>query len=292
MDSGSRGYYFRLLIALDNSKDANNGLHAIEGNMGSNNYRNMNVAGTLYMKVNQYTSLYVYTNGDNSWTLHSESGWGCHLLGTKIGFHADMTKDMSFKTGWSTVGNWRTSGASTLYAMGGGASMAGYNAPSDGFYVCSAQMRYDSASGTYFSLIIAINNARDASNGLHAISGSRDSSNYRDMTVAGTVKLMGGDSVSVHVYSSSDNSWKVNHESGVCMCDLVAGSDCVCRWTGFVTQGHGHVIDCGLLCVSCHLCESSFLRKLRIHVFPDASKNVVCLLVVLPRIWLPQAGVF
>merc|ERR1719181_1350431 len=107
------------------------------------------------MKKNEYISLYVYTNGDNSWTLHDESGFGCHLLSGLYGFHADMSSNMGFNTGWHSIRTWRTSGTSTLYAKGGGASQAGYTVPDAGYYVCPAQLRFDSASGDHFRVVIA-----------------------------------------------------------------------------------------------------------------------------------------
>ena len=214
MDNGGRGYYFKLLIALDGTKDSHNGLSTMEGNMGSNNYRNMNVAGTLVMKANQYASIFVYTNGDNSWVLDDESGFGCHYLITKVGFHADLGKSYTFNTGWHTFVGWRSSGSTTLYTMGNGFTAAGYTAPSTGYYVCTANMRFDSSSSTGFYAVIAIDDDQNMNNGLSSVSGARDSSNYRDLTVAGTVRLRKGDSVSVHVYSANDNSWTVHSESG------------------------------------------------------------------------------
>jgi hypothetical protein len=148
------------------------------------------------------------------WTLHTESGFGCHLLGSKIGFHADMSGDMSFGRGWFAVSKWRTSGTPTLYVNGGGATVGDYIVPQSGYYVCSAQLRFDSASGDHIRAIIAINGQRDTHSGYSAISGNRDSTNYRDMTMAGTGRFKKGDTLSVHVYSSSDNSWVVQHESG------------------------------------------------------------------------------
>ena len=224
MDSGSRGYYFKTLIALNDDTNSNNGLSVMEGNMGSNNYRNMNVAGTLWMKAGQYTSLYVYSNGDNSWVVDNESGFSCHLIGKKSpGFLADLPENSRYYNyGWHTLVGWRTTGASTLHAVGDGMSPAGYTIPVAGYYVCTANMRYESSSGNYMRIVIAINGNRDPHNGLSSISGSRDSSNYRDLTVSGTAKFEKGDTVTTHVYSNNDNSWFVHSESG-------ASVECVLR---------------------------------------------------------------
>ena len=218
MDSGSRGYYFKTLIALNDDTNSNNGLSVMEGNMGSNNYRNMNVAGTLWMKAGQYTSLYVYSNGDNSWYVDDSSGFGCHFLDTKFGFLADLQQDTQYfgRGTWYRIKGWRTAGVSTLYAVGTGASDDAYTVPTDGYYVCNVNMRIDSMSSGQVRVRIVVNGVvLDGNNGLSSISGSRDSTNYRDMTIAGTAKFMKGDSLSVHVYSDGDNSWRVHSESGV-----------------------------------------------------------------------------
>lgn len=81
LDSADRSHYFRLLLAVNDNRDTNNGLHAING-YGSSDYRPMIVAGTLYLKEKQKVSVWLYSASDNSWRAQHESGFGCHLLET------------------------------------------------------------------------------------------------------------------------------------------------------------------------------------------------------------------
>jgi len=215
MDGASTAGYFRLNMNLNGGADVNNGFHAIRGNKDSSNYGSLNIAGSVYLKKKQYLSLYAYSYSDNSWSVQSESGWGCHQMGTSIGFHADMSADQVFKRGWSRVTKWRTAGNNELYALKGGINTQGYyTAPEQGYYACASQVRIDAGSSTYFRLVIAINGQADVNNGLHAIDGAQGSTNYRTMRLAGTIYLKKGEKTSVHVYSATDNSYRVQHESG------------------------------------------------------------------------------
>jgi hypothetical protein len=247
MDSATRSYYFRLILGMNNGKDINNGLHAMEGDGGSNNYRHMAVAGTLFFKKGNYVSMFMYTNGDNSWSLHGESGYGCHFLSTKEGFHADMSSTDWFGTGWHIVKHWRTTGNNELYKMGSGtASKTAYNVGKAGYYVCAAQVRIDSMSRSYYvRLIISINGDKDTNNGLHAMQGNRGSTNYRTLKVAGTIWLKQKDSVSVMVYTNGDNSWTLNHESGF-SCHMISTFTC----TKCPARSTGHSIEAGCKCVA------------------------------------------
>ena len=88
LDSFS-GTFSRLLIAVNAKKDVNNGLHTIEGNGGSTNSRSMMVSGTLQLNKGQFASVYVFSSTDNIYTIGTASGFSCHQLDSKIGFHAE-----------------------------------------------------------------------------------------------------------------------------------------------------------------------------------------------------------
>ena len=68
---------FRLMIAINGDHDANNGLHVIDGNGGSTNYRTMSVSGNLQLKKGQYASVFVYSDKDNTYYVQSETGNFC-----------------------------------------------------------------------------------------------------------------------------------------------------------------------------------------------------------------------
>lgn len=203
----------RLILARNLDKDVNNGFHAIGGNWGSTNYRSMRLVGNAWFNKDDSVSLFTYSSSD-SYVAHSESGFGCHRLGTGIGFHAEMSKDQGMGNGWRRVTYWRANGNEFLYNTGGFSADGVFNVPEDGYYICSSVMRIDSADrNRYFRLLLTINDNRDVNNGLHAINGY-GSNDYRPLTVAGTVWLKEKDRLSVWMYSGGDNSWRAQSESG------------------------------------------------------------------------------
>merc|ERR1711881_200653 len=101
-----------------------------------------------------------------------------------------MEKDQSMGNGWRRATNWRSVGNEFLYAKGGGFKGDGYYlAPQSGYFICSAVMRLDSADRSrYLRLLITVNENKDINNGLHAMNGY-GSSDYRPLTVAGSIYL-------------------------------------------------------------------------------------------------------
>jgi len=216
----------RLIMARNQDTDTNNGFHTIQGNFGGSDYRSMRIAGNAYVKKGDTVSLFVYSSSD-SYTAQSESGFGCHQLTSKTGFHADMSKDQLFGRGWRRVSNWQSGGNEFLYSMSGGFSADGYySAPQDGYYICSSVMRVDSVStSSGIRLLITINDNQDHNNGLHAFN-SYGSSDYRPLAVAGSVYLKAQQKVAVWMYSESDNSWYARGESGFGCHLLETYTDC------------------------------------------------------------------
>jgi len=213
LDDTSRNLY-RVILSRNQEKDVNNGFHSIGGNYGSTNYRSMRLVGNAWFRKGDTVSLFTYSSSD-SYTAQSESGFGCHKLATGFGFHADMSRDQGFGRGWRRVSYWRGGGNEFLYSSGGGFTADGYYyAPVTGYYICSANMRLDSAvRSNYFRLLLTINDNKDYNNGLHSINGY-GSTNYRPMTVSGSVYMKEKQRMSLWIYSSNDNSWRAQHESG------------------------------------------------------------------------------
>ena len=222
---------FRLNLVVNSEVDYSNGFHAYRGNKASSNYGSLNLAGTLNVKKADFISLITFSSADTTWTVSSESGWGCQRMNTKVGFHADQSADQPFQTGWNRITAWRTAGNGELYAMGDAKLDSGYfTAPVQGYYACAAQVVIEfasSADDSYFRLLIGINNQMNVNNGMHAIDGNGGSWNRRSMRVAGTVYLKKGNRVSVNIYSKKDVKWTAQHASGF-SCHL------------FTT----HVVDC------------------------------------------------
>ena len=69
--------------------------------------------------------------------------------------------------GWQELKNWRASGKSSLYSVGGGfdGKTGRFTAPKTGVYYCSTQVRLDGING-YFRLGLALDgNHEDTNNG-------------------------------------------------------------------------------------------------------------------------------
>ena len=66
-----------MIIAINSALSRNNGLHVIDGNGGSTNYRSMSVSGNLQLKKGQYASVFVYSDKDNTYYVQSETGNFC-----------------------------------------------------------------------------------------------------------------------------------------------------------------------------------------------------------------------
>jgi len=194
----------------------NNGFSVIEGDGGSQNYRNMGVSGVVKMKKDQHASVFLYAHSDNNWQIQSESGFSCHKLAEKEGFHADKDGDSELGTNWQELKKWRVQGFPTLYSTKGFDPATGRFKVQlvGGAYYCYAQVRLDDASRSGIKrLIISRNQEMDVNNGLHAVGGNYGSTNYRSMRVAGNAWINAGETVSLFVYSSSD-TYTAQSESG------------------------------------------------------------------------------
>merc|ERR1712032_1741796 len=208
---------------------------AIESNGGSTNWRGMSVGGTVMIKKGQYLSVQTYSSNDNSYYIRTETGFSCHAFSTKYGFHADKNGNQGFGRHWREVTNFRTSGTYALYNIGGGfnAGQGRYYAPSTGYYFCSNLLRLDSASAAgYFRINMVLNRGADVNNGFYGIRGNKGSTYYGTLGGAGSVRLSKGWTMSTYLYSSSDNSFIVQSESGF-GCHQMAGG------VGFHADAYG-----------------------------------------------------
>jgi hypothetical protein len=211
--------YYRVVIASNGNTDVSNGLHAIDGNKGSTNYRSFTVSGNIEMAAGDYASTWIYQSSSGSYNIQGESGFSCHALPGAVGFRADMVSSVAGATGnaYKEIGDWRTSASNTgLYSVGGGfdAGSGRYTAPVSGTYYCSAQVRLDSFAGSYMRLLVALDGDTDVSNGMHSIIGNGASTNYQSLNVAGTMKIDAGHYVSTYVLAVGDDSTNIQHESG------------------------------------------------------------------------------
>lgn len=199
-------------------KQINNGFSVIDGNGGSTNQRNMGASGVVKIDKGQEVGVFLYSHSDASWQVNTESGFSCHKLTAKAGFHADKDGDSDLGSNWQELQKWRVAGFPTLYDdLGYGDSFdrdAGrFRVSNEGAFYCYAQVRLDDANTGLKRLILARNGETDTQNGFHTIGGNRGSTDYRSMRVAGNAWIRKDETVSIFVYSSSD-SYVAHSESG------------------------------------------------------------------------------
>lgn len=212
-------YYMRLVLAVNNVLNVNNGMHSMEGRPSATQYT-MTVNGAMEILAGERISVYLYSSSDSSYTVLNDSSFSVRFLGLKEsgpGFLADVSYNTRYRTtGWQEVKNYRIYTSNTgMFTEGDGfsTSTGRFTAPCSGAYFVSANIRLDQASGSFFRLLVAVNGNTTLENGLHAIRGN-PTSTYYTMNVAGVVKLTRGDYVSVWVYSYQDTYWYVQGESG------------------------------------------------------------------------------
>ena len=191
-------------------------LDVFDASGGSTNYRSLAVSGTFRIVKKHYVSVWVYSSNDNSWQMHSESGFSCHRFAQGIGFHAVKGETQGMGQGFALAQNWRVSGGPTLYAAG--VKMKNpidkFEISESGYYFCYMNLRVDRVGRQgYFRAFISMGD-RNFYNGLHAVEGDHGSQDKRYMNVAGTLDLKKGNTVSVFTFSSDDPSYKLNSESG------------------------------------------------------------------------------
>ena len=73
----------------------------LAGGHESTNCRSMGVAGTIYMQSGNFMTINTYSNKDANYKVQTESGWGCHEMNSRYGFHANAKEDQRLGRGWT-----------------------------------------------------------------------------------------------------------------------------------------------------------------------------------------------
>jgi hypothetical protein len=77
--------FFRLILAINNKKDNNNGFGSIESNRQQTNFRrSMRVAGSMFLKKGDKVEVNIYSHSIKAWTANTESGFSCHKFTTHL----------------------------------------------------------------------------------------------------------------------------------------------------------------------------------------------------------------
>ena len=163
--------------------------------------------GTITAKENGY-----YFNGGYDGSCFPNN----QPCGDNVGFSADYDRSVTWGRNWYEVTQFRTEGFPNLYNEGGYFNRISgrFSPPTDGFYLCSTQLRIDNNSGSYTRVTIRINGKDDNNNGMTVMMGDYGDTNYRTQGVSGVLQLKKNDYTSVWVQSGSDNSWNLHGESG------------------------------------------------------------------------------
>ena len=107
----------------------------------------------------------VYSHKDASYTINERSGFGCHLMATKVGFHADLKANQRLGRGWNQLMSWE-SRMSVHNGLYGGVGARVFTATKKGYYFCATQVRLDKIARTsYFRLILALNGVTSNNHG-------------------------------------------------------------------------------------------------------------------------------
>eukprot|EP01051_Picozoa_sp_SAG22_P000590 SAG22_NODE_17_length_32684_cov_34.234095_3_plen_4499_part_00 len=204
-------------IVVNSGLSVETGISTFSAN--TNREQTLHARGMLMMHAGDFISVWLHADDSASYTVHPQSGFSCALMGTDLGFGADLaTTQPKTTVGWTELGGWSTSGAGGLGGLfdeGAGFDTASgrFYAASNGVFVASAQVRLDGADSGYFRVMIALNGAPDANNGLYVVDRSPPP-DYADFSVNGVLALQKDDYLSVWVYADEDNMYGVSGQSG------------------------------------------------------------------------------
>eukprot|EP00434_Breviolum_minutum_P026604 symbB.v1.2.023516.t1/scaffold2153.1/size87802/7 len=229
--NNARGWYFRVLVAIQGDLDVNNGLHSIQG-YPTKDYYTLSAGGTMSLTAGQTVSCWVYSQDDTSWSVSKESGFSLAFIGDQvtafhaqkiasthiitspmIGFVVSTTYTHQTTAGFHKTTNWVWK--SHLDNLGVDIVRGEFTAPQNGFYHVSYLQRLDSATagGSYFRVLVAVNDDTDVQNGMMSIQGSQTAP-YCTLIVSSDVYLNAGEKLSPYVQSHGDSDFYVYSESG------------------------------------------------------------------------------
>jgi len=209
---------FRFAAGLNGKHEVQGALTSRDGDPASN-YETMLVSGVVMLQTGDYISLWVDSPSDNSYNLQHESGFSVTRLNdisAEHAFMADKAGSSSFGRGYHQIKNWGSEmrNEKRIFNTGSFDAVNGvFTAPVEGIYFYSANLRIENGCGGYFRANIAVNYWTDSRNGRAAIEGGGHCGR-KPLNVEGYMLLRKNDHVTLHVYSSSDNSWQVHSESG------------------------------------------------------------------------------
>ena len=231
MDSTNLSSILRVIIAINQNYDINNGLHAIETHKAA--YTTLTVAGFVRVNTGDVISVFVYSE-DTSYVTQAQSGFSVNRMGSafsRSAFLADLESEIqipaSVRGNWydltGTRANWTVEGNYGLFQtdLSFSPTTGVYTVPVTGYYYVTANVRIDGAkANSYYFVLVAINRQRTHTNGLQAVRGTGTTkvTSFSE-TVAGALYATAGQQISVAVYGSQ-GSFSISHESSFSVCQL------------------------------------------------------------------------
>eukprot|EP00730_Choanoeca_flexa_P018080 TRINITY_DN8774_c0_g1_i4.p1 TRINITY_DN8774_c0_g1~~TRINITY_DN8774_c0_g1_i4.p1 ORF type:complete len:774 (+),score=229.29 TRINITY_DN8774_c0_g1_i4:196-2322(+) len=221
------GSRMRLAIALNGTPLEDGGIHAFDDSPG--NSHSMSVTGAIYAKKGDTIRPAVWSRTDDDYTLGTNAGFSLARVETKVAFNADLNGSVAVtrKSRQVLRGDWRTSGANTLFNIGQGfdEELGVFTAPLAGYYFVAINIRLDTNDARYYRIFVKSSSdsgfhetAASSIRGASYVGARVTQKPFQSVTPTGVMKLNKGDQLSVWVEipneSSAKTPYTVQDESG------------------------------------------------------------------------------
>ena len=213
---GADAGWFSAAILTNGVASWQSGLSVLSGDL-ADNYNDMTISGLRQLQANDYLSVWVYSNQDDSYLIQANSGgFSVCVMDAAVAFSAARNANIRVQAnGWTemTGGVYTTAGYKGLFSHSSFDESTGrFTAPSAGIYLVSANIRLDNADTGWFSAAVLTNGEQSWESGMSVLNGDM-ADNYDDMAVSGLRQLEQGDYLSVWVYSNTDADWETDENS-------------------------------------------------------------------------------
>jgi hypothetical protein len=178
----------------------------------ADDYSDMTVSGFRQLQANDFLSVWVYSQIDESYLIQANSGgFSACVIDTGVAFSAARNENIHVQAnGWTemTGGGYTTDGYKGLFKLDNSFEEATgrFTAPSAGIYLASANIRLDNADEGWFSAAILTNGEASWESGMSVLNGDL-ADLYDNLAVSGLRQLDRGDWLSLWAYSNTDSDF-------------------------------------------------------------------------------------
>ena len=204
-----------LLVAVNDvptGLTGNSGLSA--GKTLSSDPSSLSVSGVVWLKKGETLTVYIYNDVHDRKIIDG-------FLGVSLVSHdwpgvAAVLKESTplNSQGWTKVTSWKTYNVSGLFSFDNAffSTHGVYRTHLDGTYFVSCNVIFKGYARGNLSVIIAIDDVIDTGNGLFSL--NENPKRYTTLNVAGSIKLIKGQNISVNVATTESSSWTISMETG------------------------------------------------------------------------------